>query len=119
MVVHGKKIAEERTLMGASTTHPVGTTVGAGLPNITGRLSVRPLKTVYETGVFLTQENGAFKSIAVDSVEEFTNLISTEDASDKYGGSVSIDASRSNPIYGASTTVQPQAYYLYIWRRIE
>ena len=105
--------------MGASATHPAGTTLEAGLPNITGRLSTRALKTVYETGVFLTQENGALKSIAVDSVEGFNNLIVTEDGATIYGGSVSIDASRSNPIYGASDTVQPPAYYLYIWKRIE
>lgn len=114
-----EKIAEERTLMGASATHPAGTTLEAGLPNITGQLSTRALKTPYETGIFLTQENGALKSIAVDSVQKFTNLIATEDKAAVYGGSVSIDASRSNPIYGASDTVQPPAYYLYIWKRIE
>lgn len=40
-----EKIAEERTLMGASTTHPVGTTVDAGLPNITCTLSSRASDT--------------------------------------------------------------------------
>lgn len=109
---------EDCTIWGASDTHPVGTTLDAGLPNITGRLAVRALKTIYETGVFLTQENGALKSIAIDSVEDFSNLISTEDASARYGGSVSIDASGSNPIYGASNTVQPPAYCTYIWRRV-
>lgn len=112
-----EKIAQDRALMGASDTHPAGTTVEAGLPNITGRLAVRALKTIYETGVFLTQENGALKSIAIDSVEDFSNLISTEDASARYGGSVSIDASGSNPIYGASNTVQPPAYFTYTWLR--
>lgn len=109
---------ENCTIWGASSLHPAGTTLDAGLPNITGRLAVRALKTIYETGVFLTQENGALKSIAIDSVEDFSNLISTEDASSRYGGSVSIDASGSNPIYGASNTVQPPAYCTYIWRRV-
>lgn len=109
---------ENCTIWGASDTHPAGTTVEAGLPNITGRLAVRALKSIYETGVFLTQENGALKSIAIDSVEDFSNLISTEDGKAVYGGSVSIDASRSNPIYGASDTVQPPAYCVYIWRRV-
>lgn len=109
---------EDCTIWGASDTHPAGTTLDAGLPNITGRLAVRALKTIYETGVFLTQENGALKSIAIDSVEDFSNLISTEDASSRYGGSASIDASRSSPIYGASDTVQPPAYCMYIWRRV-
>lgn len=109
---------EDCTIWGASDTHPAGTMVEAGLPNITGRLATRALKSVYETGVFLTQENGALKSIAVDSVEDFNNLITTEDATTRYGGSLAIDASASSPIYGASDTVQPPAYCMYIWRRI-
>lgn len=109
---------EDCTIWGASSLHPAGTTLEAGLPNITGRLAIRALKTIYETGVFLTQENGALKSIAVDSAEDFSNLIVTEDGTAVYGGSVSIDASRSNPIYGASDTVQPPAYCMYIWRRV-
>lgn len=109
---------ENCTIWGASSLHPAGTTLEAGLPNITGRLAIRALKTIYETGVFLTQENGALKSIAVDSAEDFSNLIATEDGTAVYGGSVSIDASRSNPIYGASDTVQPPAYCMYIWRRV-
>lgn len=109
---------ENCTIWGASDTHPAGTKLEAGLPNITGRLAVRALKSIYETGVFLTQENGALKSIAVDSVEDFTNLIFTEDGKAVFGGSLAIDASGSNPIYGASDTVQPPAYCMYIWRRV-
>lgn len=109
---------ENCTIWGASDAHPAGTTVEAGLPNITGQLAVRALKSIYETGVFLTQENGALKSIAVDSIEYFSNLIATEDAPNAYGSSLAIDASGSNPIYGTSTTVQPPAYCLYIWRRV-
>lgn len=109
---------ENCTIWGASDAHPAGTTVEAGLPNITGQLSVRALKSIHETGVFLTQENGALKSIAVDSIEYFSNLIATEDAPNAYGSSLAIDASGSNPIYGTSTTVQPPAYCLYIWRRV-
>lgn len=109
---------ENCTIWGASDAHPAGTTVEAGLPNITGQLAVRALKSIYGTGVFLTQENGALKSIAVDSIEYFSNLIATEDAPNAYGSSLAIDASGSNPIYGTSTTVQPPAYCLYIWRRV-
>lgn len=109
---------ENCTIWGASSLHPAGTKLEAGLPNITGRLSTRALKSVYKVGIFLDQENGALKSIAVDSAEEFYNSISTEDGTSIYGGSVSIDASRSNSIYGASDTVQPPAYCMYIWRRV-
>lgn len=114
-----EKIAQDRVLMGASDTHPAGTTVEAGLPNITGTASTRALKSEYETGVFLTQGKGALKSTAVDSIEKFTNLIVTEDGTSKYGGSLAIDASLSNPVYGASNTVQPPAYFTYIWLRTD
>ena len=30
----------------------------------------------------------------------------------------SLDASKSNAIYGRSATVQPAAYYVNIWRRV-
>ena len=109
---------ENCTIWGASDTHPAGTTVEAGLPNITGMVSTRALKSEYETGVFLTKGKGALKSVAVDSIEKFSNLITTEDGTSIFGGSLSIDASGSNPIYGASTTVQPPAYCMYIWRRV-
>lgn len=112
-----KKIAQDRALMGASDTHPAGTTLEAGLPNITGMATTRALKSEYETGVFLTQGKGALKSTAVDSIEKFTNLIVTEDGISKYGGSLAIDASLSNPVYGASNTVQPPAYFTYTWLR--
>lgn len=31
---------------------------------------------------------------------------------------IQFDASRSNPIYGRSYTVQPAAYYVHIWKRV-
>jgi hypothetical protein len=114
-----KNIAQDRVLMGASNTHPAGTTVEAGLPNITGIVSTRALKSEYETGVFLAEEKGALKSVAVDSIGKFTNLIVTEDGTSKYGGSLAIDASLSNPVYGASNTVQPPAYFTYTWLRTD
>lgn len=114
-----EKIAQDRVLMGASNTHPAGITVEAGLPNITGIVSTRALKSEYETGVFLAEEKGTLKSVAVDSIGKFTNLIVTEDGTSKYGGSLAIDASLSNPVYGASNTVQPPAYFTYTWLRTD
>lgn len=35
-----------------------------------------------------------------------------------YGYYINFNASKSNAIYGKSSTVQPAAYYVYIWRRI-
>lgn len=102
-----EKIAEERALMGASATHPVNTTVEAGLPNITG-------KVTSQYGIFNADSEGAFY---------FVDGANYKYPTSGQGGALIHDlrfsASRSNSIYGASDTVQPPAYYLYIWKRIE
>lgn len=105
--------------MGASTAHPVNTTVEAGLPNITGTFTVRkssdPSQAKY--GPIVNGE-GAFvlesgKSEGFGSPVEIPH-------NDIFGGDYAkIDASRSSPVYGASDTVQPPAYCVYIWKRIE
>lgn len=110
---------EDCTIWGASDTHPAGTKLEAGLPNITGKISVRAVKSIYDNiSIFLTQKNGALESNSTDSLNDFSNLIVAEDGKAIYGGSLAIDASASNPIYGASNTVQPPAYCLYLWRRV-
>ena len=117
-----EKIAEERTLMGASTAHPVNTTVEAGLPNITGSFQTRTAPVTGYTGV-LVGSSGAFDKHVVRGSEEADSPI-FKSASETGGAPLNndiqyFDSSRSNPIYGASDTVQPPAYYLYIWKRIE
>lgn len=109
-----KKIAQDRVLMGASDTHPAGTTAEAGLPNITGTIDSRPHNSdnniygclAYPTGAFgeNMRAGDALSSIAPGAPSRQSDI-------------VSIDASRSNPIYGASTTVQPPAYFTYTWLR--
>lgn len=100
-----EEIASERVLMGASSTHAAGTTVKAGLPNITGTLSdVMGSFYAYPSG------SGAF------SVKDIGR--SLENGSSGNYGNISFDASKSNAIYGRSTTVQPAAYYVHIWHRV-
>ena len=98
-------IASERVLMGASSTHAAGTTVKAGLPNITGTLSdVMGSFYAYPSG------SGAFSVKGIGR--------SLENGSSGNYGNISFDASKSNAIYGRSSTVQPAAYYVHIWRRV-
>ena len=94
---------EDCTIWGASNAHPAGTTVEAGLPNI----------------------RAAFGGTQVDDVGPATGAIYTVTSYDVFQEgigyskiSLRFDASRSNPIYGASDTVQPPAYCLYIWHRV-
>ena len=98
-------IASERVLMGASSTHAAGTTVKAGLPNITGTLSeVMGSFYAYPSG------SGAFSVKGTG--------MSLENGSSGNYGNISFDASKSNAIYGRSSTVQPAAYYVHIWHRV-
>lgn len=99
-----EQIASERVLMGASSSHKAGTTMKAGLPNITGSFVANVKKS--ENTV-----SGAFTTGgAIATTGEFNN------ASNVY--KFSLDASKSNAIYGRSATVQPAAYYVYIWHRV-
>ena len=98
-------IASERVLMGVSSTHAAGTTVKAGLPNITGTLS-----NVMGTYSDHPSGSGAFSDKRMGT--------SLENGSGGEYGDISFDASKSNAIYGRSTTVQPAAYYVHIWHRV-
>ena len=103
-----EQIASERALMGASSSHAAGTTVEAGLPNITGTAN---------GGVLSVDEpssNGAFGATEYISGISYRN----GDVQDLYKYDRTFDASKSNAIYGASSTVQPAAYYVYIWHRV-
>lgn len=100
-----QEIAQNRVLMGASSVHAAGTTVEAGLPNITGTLS-EVMGSVYNypsgSGAFSVKGTGR----------------SLENGSSGNYGNISFDASKSNAIYGRSSTVQPAAYYVHIWHRV-
>lgn len=87
-----EQIASDRVLMGASSAHAAGTTVEAGLPNI----------------------NFSFTAAKVVDGNSGSSFGQYHPVKSKF----SLDASLSNPIYGASDTVQPAAYYVHIWRRV-
>ena len=89
-----EEIASERVLMGASSTHAAGTTVKAGLPNI----------------------KFSFTAATCGSGGHAGNEFSTSYALNS--SDFNLDASKSNAIYGRSSTVQPAAYYVHIWHRV-
>lgn len=108
-----QEIASDRVLMGASSSHAAGTTVAAGLPNITGstgRFVVTCLDKAYDPD----RANGALSYSGLNESGDFYS------SSGSYGRRCYIDfnASKSNAIYGRSRTVQPAAYYVHIWRRV-
>ena len=99
-----QEIAQNRVLMGAGSGHAAGTTVEAGLPNITGSFVADVKKGEHKV-------SGAFTAgDLIASTGEYNSF------SDVY--KFSLDASKSNAIYGRSSTVQPAAYYVHIWHRV-
>lgn len=109
---------ENCTIWGASDAHPAGTKLEAGLPNITGSFTLRK-SSDYNASVFgaIVKGEGAF-SLEGGSTTGFTSPVEIP-LNDTFGNDYAkIDASRSSPIYGASDTVQPPAYCMYIWRRV-
>ena len=110
-----QEIAQNRVLMGAGSGHAAGTTVEAGLPNIAGSLS--ETSNNGKTSPFRGNKN-AISSIGALAVTEVSSPFCGYAGYEGSAYDISFDASRSNPIYGRSYTVQPAAYYVHIWRRV-
>lgn len=82
-----------------------GTTTGefkmAGLPNIEGRFTMSRSNMADNPSYF----SGAFKVTASGIISDYSM--------NQQGMTVDFDASRSNPIYGRSETVQPKSYTVF------
>jgi hypothetical protein len=112
-----EKIAQDRVLMGASDTHLAGTTVEAGLPNIKGSFEARPHMSGNEfVGGSITGGDGKLFAHSIQTSNNINNSM-TETGNVYKSDVVFFNASASNSIYGASTTVQPPAYFTYTWLR--
>ena len=110
-----QEIAQNRVLMGASYAHAAGTTVEAGLPNITGSFTTK------STDVGGSPFSGDANVLSAKGSLAFSEKSAIYGGYTGHSGSqydIQFDASRSNPIYGRSYTVQPAAYYVHIWKRV-
>lgn len=97
-----EKVSSGRVLQGVSGGQVAGNTVEAGLPNITGNTGYGG----HEVGTM----SGAF----------YSGGGSTVWGPNSYGHeshTAYFNASRSSSIYGKSSTVQPPAYLVNIWKR--
>ena len=102
-----ERVAQNMTLWGSSADGQVGTTKSAGLPNITGQFGacVPDRHSRYASGAF----------VALSQLSTSGNTTNGGSATDVFG--FSINASKSSSIYGNSTTVQPPALVVNIWKR--
>ena len=110
-----EQIAFNRVLMGAGTGYTAGSTVEAGLPNITGSFTTK------STDVGGSPFSGDANVLSANGSLAFSEKSASYCGYTGHSGSqynIQFDASRSNPIYGRSYTVQPAAYYVHIWKRV-
>ena len=119
-----ERVAKDMTLWGATANNEAGTTKAAGLPNITGDMGDSRMfgNDTRNTIGNISQQIGAIKTNAFcHSINSPTGYQSGIGAAIQNGGQIvvspELDASKSNPIFGASTTVQPPAFVVNIWRR--
>ena len=101
-------VSSGRVLQGADSGHSAGTTIEAGLPNITGDSKEMIFR------------NGNYNSRSGCLNYEYIGQYWDSNAGGSYQGDryeLNFDASQSNSIYGNSTTVQPPAYVVNIFRR--
>ena len=96
-----EKIQDGLVLQNSDSEHEIGTTIEAGLPNITGGFGSFASLNAYANGAFTSSRGAGSWRGGADSV----------------GANVTLDASRSSSIYGKSNTVQPPAYVVNIWKR--
>ena len=110
-----QEIAFNRVLMGTGTGYTAGSTVEAGLPNITGSFTTK------STDVGGSPFSGDANVLSAKGSLAFSEKSTSYGGYTGHSGSqynIQFDASRSNPIYGRSYTVQPAAYYVHIWKRV-
>lgn len=106
-----EQVSSGRVLQGADSSHAAGTTAEAGLPNITGAVLPADPNFLWGAG---TKASGAFKD-AANSTNSYH--IGQGSWSGSRSNGFTFDASWSSSIYGASSTVQPPAFFVYIWKR--
>lgn len=104
-----QKLTGRYVLQCSDDSHKAGTTVQAGLPNITGMASFISSDGVDNT---LYPDKGALYW------GQYAYNIKMQTFSGTGKRDIIIDASRSNPIYGRSDTVQPPARIVNVWKRV-
>ena len=99
-----ERVAQNMTLWGSSADGQVGTTKSAGLPNITGRLNgIATFSSSYVNDTLKATKEADSNLSPGTGVNHFSTI--------------TLNASKSSSIYGNSTTVQPPALVVNIWKR--
>lgn len=119
-------IASGRVLMGVDASHGAGTTAEAGLPNIIGTIGPSSNKyslfntdsSVPSSGALQAGEHNCWSSSGTSQNAVYTGKISfTASNGETKKDGVTLKSSSDYHVYGKSDTVQPPAFYVYMWRR--
>lgn len=97
------------------TASEAGTQRSAGLPNITGYANVRSGGCA-DNNILASNSNGAITCSIQNSLFTWRSHIMVTEGEGKLD-TLTFNASKSNPIYGSSDTVQPPAYMVRAWVR--
>ena len=111
-----QKLTGRYVLQCSDDSHKAGTTVQAGLPNITGSFTVVGDSGDEYTWASSIRGQGAFYDIVVNNKRQYFAHCVYNDIDGTYNQA--FDASRSNSIYGNSDTVQPPARIVNVWKRV-
>ena len=101
-----QSIGSGRVLQGADAAHAAGSTIEAGLPNITGGIR-------HYYGETYDSPDSASGAFAATNGQTKTLIADWEQTNN----AISFDASRCSPVYGRSDTVQPPAFVVNMWQR--
>ena len=107
-----ESIGAGRVLQGADSSHIGGTTINAGLPNITGTFRIYTADKNNE--VPQNTGTGAFTKTTDTTVAGESYKLQRHCPKFSFNAN---DGATTKGIYGNSTTVQPPAYCVYMWKR--
>lgn len=103
------ELPEGYTLFTTTTSGQGNEIISAGLPNIIGNISGFAIGSQFDS----MPPTGAFIGSS-----KISTGVNTWGSSDANRAQINFDANQSNSIYGNSTTVQPPAIKVYMWRRV-
>ena len=115
------KVSEGRVLQGSDSGHNANTTIEAGLPNHTHHIAVQDASGNNGGGGYIPAYSSDASSVIVNTGSNGSGMTGTwtdrKLTGYNYSSQQMTNASDENSIYGNSTTVQPPAYVVNIWKR--
>lgn len=110
-------VSSGRVLQGSDANHSAGSTIEAGLPNITGQdqMDWSGVHAGIVNNNSGSTHSGCFDAERISINGALGGPNAGSPTTTERG--IAFDASKSNSIYGNSTTVQPPAFVVNIWQR--